>query len=282
MDPIWYVGPPGLLRPVFCPEQDVDVSVERFGGVHQTLSGARTMDVTGRRQTIRMSWNHLETSDYKWLRALNLGELPGPYRMISPLSKNRLTPEASLCKVASGTRRGWYPAAGIGTRVFDYPSALSDASDISMSTKWTNRLTNVSARWDNKNLVTVLPGETVTMSVYTMATSVISIVHFGFDWYDRSSVRVMPSSDSVKSASTGWTRWDFTATAPAGATMARPYLYTADVATDLWLAAAQVEAGSSATSWEVGGGAPVVLLDQLSDVSPIFGLNNVSATFLEA
>jgi hypothetical protein len=277
-DPIWQIGPPGLLKPLFCPEDGVDITVERYGGIHQNLSGARTMDITGRRQKIEMSWHHLEISDYKWLRSLHMGELPGPYRLISPLSKNRLTSEASLCKVASGTRRGWYPEKGTGLRDFSYPSTLTE---ISQSTRWQGRLANWAARWDNKNMVTVIPGEQITFSVY-MKSATAFLVHLGLDWYDRSQLQISPSADSAPNTPTAWTRLSVTATVPANVAMCRPYLYTSNVTDDIYLAAAQLELGAAATSWELGGGAPVVLFDQLSDASARYGYHDLTATFLEA
>lgn len=281
-DPIWQVGPPGQLRELFCPEDDVSITVERFGGIHQNLSGARTMDITGLRQTITMNWEHLDGDDYEWLRALNLRQLPGPYRMISPLVKNRLSPEASLCKVGSGTRRGWIPDKGVGIRSFDYPSAVNAQLTLSQSTMWSNRLAGYAGRWDSKNLVTVFPGELVNFSAYFKGTGAIASVHFGIDWFDKTKTQITPSADEINAITTSWARWDITATVPANAVMARPYIYTSDITQDILLAAAQFEQGSVPTSWVLGGGAPVVLLDQLTDTSPIYGYNTLSATFLEA
>ena len=43
----WYLGPLGDLRPLVCPEPDLSATQVRYGGLHQGLSGARTLDVTG-------------------------------------------------------------------------------------------------------------------------------------------------------------------------------------------------------------------------------------------
>ena len=278
MEPIWQLGPAGNLRPLICPERDVDVTSVRHGGIHENLSGARVMDVTGHRQNITMSFSYLTPAEARWLRALHFRQLPGPYRLLSPLHKNRLSPEGSMCKAGTGTRRGIIPEKGVLTRDFDVPSAFV-GDYLGMSSKWTNRLANWPVRWDSPNRTTVIAGEQLTFSVYQKAAAVFNVT-YGIDWWDRAGA-IVTASSSIKATTTAWSRWSSTITVPAGAVIGRMFAFTANATDALYFAGAQIESGPTATQWEIGGGAPVVVLDQMTEVSPHFGHTTHEITLLE-
>lgn len=279
MAPTWYLGPTGDLRPLTCPETDIDISVIRYGGLHQALSGARSLDVTGHRQKFDFNFNWLEPDEYSWLEAMHLRQVKGPFRLISPLKTNRLTPESSFGFVGAGTAQGASLAGGVATQVYDWPAGVGSGNG--MATKWTNRPAGTPVfRFDDFKRTTVIVGETITASVYLKASTAMT-VSLIVDWWDRTS---QTSSTSVTSASvtTSWTRFSVSATVPAGTHTARFAGYTNNAVPDIYWAAAQFEAAASATPWSIGGGAPVVLLDQLSTISPRYPFYNTTLTLLEA
>jgi hypothetical protein len=283
MTKTWYIGPMGDLRAVRCPEPDISTSVVRYGGVHQGLSGARTMDVTGHRQEIHMDFNHMDYSEWRWLEALHLRHVPGPHYLINPMRKNRLTPESSLCNPRNLGFHGMSVNSGAWTLEYDYPSGASDLGGRCL--RWTGWSSGFTLRWDRYVYIPIFPLETITGSVWMRAETNRGI-QLVFDWYDRTFTQVGSSSATTFSLTSAWQKCAITATAPAGTHSAvlAAIAYSADgpVGVPIRAAAAQVETGSTATSWEMGGAATRVLLDQLETSSPIYPLTNVSMTLLEA
>lgn len=277
-EPIWFLGPAGFLRPLVCPEINIDVTTERYGGVFQALSGARSMDVTGHRRKYSMEFKWMDQEEYAWLNALHLRQLPGPFRLLDPLQKNRLSVESSLAKWGGGMSQGATLTAGVMTQVWDWPSAVSPG--FGLSSKWTNRSGTATLRFDTKHKTTVIAGESITASIY-LKTNVGFTPNFVVDWWDRT---VQIGSTSVLGAvtTTSWQRFTITATVPANATRAVVALYTTNTTAELYVAAPQFEASASATDWEIGGAAPVVFVDQMPAVSPRFPLRNATVTLLEA
>lgn len=277
MDPIWYIGPPGDLRAITCPETNVTATPERYGGVHGGLSGARTMDVTGLRHRYQFQLNWLEEEEFAWLQALHYRQIAGPHRMINPLNRNRLTPESSGASFASGTARGATATNGLGSRVWDWPFLAGVGAQ---STKWSNRSGTSVLRFDDRRKTTIFPLETITGSVWMKSSVGLNGVMV-FDWFNRGA-SLGSSTTQVVALTTSWQRFTLTRTAPAEANLTRLAFYTDVFTPDIYVTAAQVEAGDTATDWIIGGGAPVVLVDQLEVVSPLFPFNNVTATILEA
>ena len=277
-EPIWLIGPAGYMQPFPCPETDVEISTIRYGGIHQGLSGATSLDVTGHRQQFTFDFKYLEQTEYSWLEMLHLRHLRGPFRLISPLKVNRLSPEASSGKVAPGTAYGAYISAGATNRVYDWPVAAGVGLE---STVWTNRPVGTSVlRFDDKKKSTVQVGEVIVGSLYAKASSSMA-ASLVIDWFDRSGTQVGGLTPVAMSMTTSWQRFQVTGTVPAGAYSCRLAAYTATNAPDITFAAAQLELGSTPTAWSLGGGAPVVVIDQLSTTSPYFPLTSCQMTILE-
>src|SRR5690606_1195650 len=110
MDRTWYLGPLGKLRGLVCPERGMSDTSTRYGGIHQGLTGARTMDITGHRREYEFEFVYMEKQDFAWLNALHTRMVPGPFYLIDPRYKNRLSPQAT-------SLRSTYNAANIGLQV---------------------------------------------------------------------------------------------------------------------------------------------------------------------
>lgn len=278
--PVWYLGPTGDLRPLFCPAPDVEMSMVRFGGIHTSLSGSSVVDVLGLRQKFTFNFRFMAPEDYAWLDAMNQRHVPGPFRLINPMKKNRLTPEGSFSKWAAGTAQGVSLASGSGIRAFDWPSAAGTLN--ATTSKWTNRSSGAqTARWDEPRRAAVIPGETIVGSIYLKGSTSINPVNIVIDWWNRTS-QIGSTSVTAASVTTSWQRFQATGVVPAGAHSARFAVYTSVQAPDLYLGPAQLELGSSATSWELGGGGPMVLIDQLTTTSPRFNMRHSTLTLMEA
>lgn len=275
--PIWYLGPLGDLRALVCPEIDIDMTVERYGGSFQSLSGARRSDLTGLRQKFDFNFTYLDQDEFKWYEALYQRLIPGPFRLINPLKKNRLTPESSSGRWGGGTAQGLTLTSGQATMVWDWPTAAGTIGGV--TTKWSGRVANAVFRADYGKFTTMLPLETVTASVYLKATANLNY-NLIIDWYDRLN-HTTSSSIIVAAVTTSWQMFSVTATAPAGTMKAIFAGYSSNTAADVFLGPMQFEAGATATAWELGGGSPVVSVDQLPVTSPRFPYRNISMTLLE-
>lgn len=278
-DPIWYLGPAGDMRALVCPERDIDITVERYGGVFQGLSGARSMTTTGHKQRFKFDFRFLTDEEYAWLDALHHRTVFGLYRLRNPFKTNLLSMQSSLVRTI-GDNRSVQFTSGVAGPVNDWPSAAGNLAN--QSTKWTNRSTGTQVfRVEERYHIPVTVGSPVTFSVYMKASTSLSgsII---IDWYNSARTQIGSSGSVATSLTTSWQRFQVTGTPPAGAVTARGAFLTSATAPDVYLAAAQFEDGSTPTDWEIGGGAPVVLLDQLETVTPRFPYRNTTLSILEA
>jgi hypothetical protein len=274
----WYIGPAGDLKLLVCPEINLSVSDVRYGGVHQAISGARIMDVTGTKQDISLAFTFLDEADYRWLQALQTRHIPGPHRLINPLRKNRLTVQAASLNPQASNRPGVKLSAGAWTWVNDWPSAAGYGM---RSVSWSGRTASSTLKLDAVQGTAIFPLEQITGSVYIKGDSAIASGSLTIDYYDRYGVFLSSATPQAASVTTSWARYTITRTAPVNAATAVLGV-TATATTTMRVAAAQLEAGSSASAWDQGGGAPLVLVDQLPSTSPRFPLMNCSVTLLEA
>lgn len=273
----WYLGPAGDLRALVCPERDVNVSEVRYGGVHQGLSGARTVDVTGVKFQVDFNFSYLTQADYLWLEALHLRHIPGPLYMINPLKKNLLTKESSMCRSAYARLNGIYSADYNNAWQWEnsFPSGPPGVRSVK---RIAVPASTVTLRFDDGYKTPVTVGTTYDFSAYMKSDSA-KTVGFGIAWYDKNHAFLSQAS-SNKSVTTSWARYDYSATAPASAALAVPY-WTSTTNVSFTSTAAQFEVGSSPTSWEFGGGAMCVVVDQMPATSPRFPMRNASLTLLE-
>lgn len=272
----WYLGPPGDLRALVCPERNIDVTELRFGGMHQSLGGARTMDVTGIKKQYQFSWNYLDQADYDWLRALHTRLIVGPHRLVDPLMANRLSLGTSDGNLAPHKYAFYTASAGLLSNQLDYPSGLTGRRCV----RWSDRSASSVLRLDLTKGTDVFPLESITHSVYLKGASAVSVDVF-IAWYDRDFVFISNSSSTTHSVTTSWARYEGTKTAPANAVLGVMTLQ-ATATTTINMAAPQFETGTVATAWGQGGANPLVLIDQLATVSPRYPVSNVTMTLLEA
>lgn len=280
-DPIWYLGPAGDMRPLVCPERDVDITVERYGGVFQGLSGARSMTVTGHKQRFQFELRYLDEDEYSWLEALHFRNIvPQMYRLRNPFKKNMLSPQASMIKTLGDTRTVQFVGGVTVPTSLDWPSAAGNLGNV--STKWINRPGGTSVfRLEDRYNVPVTPGLAVTFSLYMKASGPVT-GSLLIDWHDALGNQIGSSSTVPVVLTTSWQRVSVTGIPMAGGVRARPAFFTAMNSPDISFAAAQFEEGNTPTAWQAGGGAPVVLVDQLETLTPRFPYRNTTLTLLEA
>lgn len=289
----WYLGPLGDLRPLVCPERDVKMTDVRYGGVHQGLSGARTMDVTGHRTDFQFNFTYLDQEEWRWLELLHTRQIPGPHFLVNPFKRNRMSLRATRLELnrSSEFRGGGYsPAAGYAPSL-DFPPGLGYMGRSIKFTSWT--ATTDWIRWDYHRPMPILPTDgSYTLSVYLKSEGGVHTGAFlRTRWFNRNNWMDVASPTAsiihpLPDLTTSWQRYSITGlTPPAGAEDS----VAVGVAIELdaydgfpvYVAAPQFEAGPL-TDWDLGGATAMVLLDQLETTSPRFPMRDASMTLLEA
>lgn len=274
----WHLGPLGDLRPLICPEPGISMSNTRFGGVHQGLSGARTLDLTGLRHTYEFEWTYLDQAEYQWLNALHNRIVPGPLQLINPLIKNRLTTHTARA-VASSLRNA---GVSVGGAAWSYsrswPTAVNLPGRSIQIEGW--GATNLPVRFDQYRPTAVFPSETVTGSlyVYSSAATQGGLV---LDYHDVDGAQIGSGGTFDQPIAAGWQRLQITRQAPANCAGIVLAYVTNLPKTTLRFAAAQLESGTQATAWEIGGGVAEVVVSQLETTTPKFPLRDCTLTLLE-
>lgn len=278
--PTWYLGPLGNLRPLGCPELDVEMNQVRYGGIHQGLTGSRTVDITGTRADYGFEFKNMEKDEWTWLEAMNTRLVPGPFYLLDPMKKNRLTVQA--CQL----RHGVSDAESVSTWLWNFQMTRDKPSAIDLPIQSLYLPAAGSAkpvRFQPVIPTPVLPQETIVGSVYAKS-SVSRSASLLFDYYGPDGTRLTSPSGFSQSVSIGtsWTRLTCSTTVPAAVAGVRFALTTGAPTSNLTLAAPQLESGSTATSWEMGGGGSRVIMDQLKTTSHRFPLRDSSLVLLEA
>lgn len=276
----WFLGPAGDLRALVCPERNVNVSEIRYGGVHQGLSGARTVDVTGVKLQVDLTLPYVDETEYLWLEAMHIRHIPGPLFMINPLKRNLLSKEASMSRTSLFQGPGIFsPTAGF-THNWEWEYSFPSGPPGVRSVKRTGLPgTSVTFNIDDGYKIPVTVGTTYDFSAYMKADS-SKTVAFGIGWFDR-NYGFLSLASSNRSVTTSWTRFDYSATAPASAALAMPF-WTSTTNVSFTSTAVQFEVGSAPTTWQIGGGAMPVVIDQMPTTSPRFPMRDCNLTLLEA
>jgi len=277
----WYFGWLGEMRTLLTPEVGLTNTDERYGGVHQALSGARTVDVTGLRRTYEMDWSYLTDAEVAWLYAFYRRLITQPAYLIDPMKKNLLSEQASTCQLHRNNDLGVQLSSLLVTEFRnDYPTGLPIVG---------NRVPIIVSsnsggffRFDGTDtFIPAFTGEPVTFSVYMRCDSGTVNVSMILDWVDKYGADLTPTN-IAKVVTTTWQRFSITVTPTGSQAGVRPAFVLPSGTLNLRFAAPQVEYASAPTDWEMGGGRSKVLVEQITSQSPRFPLNNISVTLLEA
>lgn len=291
----WYLGPLGHLRELPVPNPGITDTVTRYGGIHQGISGARTVDITGHRGSYVLEWTSLLPEEFDYLRALHLQLIPGPYRIIDPRYKNRLSVQSSTMHAVRGHPTSPMRALGVTVPqsaafqwVNDWPEEVTLGT---RSLRVFNYLTGGAQlyplRLDLGYFVPVFPGETVTFSVYARTEASESHCSLAMDFLDDQLVDIGDSAYPKFTLSQEWQRISVSAVVPGDCVAVSPKITPGqwntpgDEAEPIRLAAPQVESGDTPTSWQLGGGAKTVGIESLSSSSPQYPYQDCTLTLVE-
>ena len=280
--PEWLFGPSGDLRPLPAPDVDVVNTVERFGGVHNAINGARTVDVLGHRANYQFELPYLSLDEYFRLESLYTETIPGPFWLVDPLRKNLVSREAATTRPAD--------AYGRGVSVDPSTGALTWIKVLDSPISWSNRgvrVTNIPEtsriRFDTTTRFPIVAMRPCTASVYVKSDIAVDLNLALVTFYEDLETETItgPSSSVVAGE---WTRISYTFSELAAATSAYLAIDTSGIfgsAEGLEIMTPQVELGTSVTDPALGGGSLRVVIGSMDTVSPRYPLQTVSLELLE-
>lgn len=281
----FYLGPVGRMVALPCPETGLDNTLEKVAARHVSLNAGTTEDIRGfrRKWTVEFPW--LTADDVGYLEAVYTGAIRGPLRLIDPTRRNRLTLAASvstpLPQWANGVR-ALVPTQGVAASVYDV--APPDVSYTSRDGRPITYRTDAPLRWtvpgpdDRLQLdpvigVPVVPGETLTFSVYVRAMTAGTTADVALELVPHAGVAATQVG-ATQAVGDQWERITYSWTPPADAGAVTPRIAVPDAPanTNVLVANAQVEANPTASAWVPGAGCPHVLITELPAKSPIYPL----------
>lgn len=276
-----YLGPLGGMVKIRPPLQGVGTTVKRYGGSHQAITGATTVDITGYRARYPMKWRWLSQAEMEWFEAIHLRHIPGPLRLLLGYKRNRLSRSAGSLGFGARDMAGVTLTAGSAGRSPLWPT---DAPPAGAGLSWSSWAVGNSVQLDRTYPVPVLAGETITASIYVRA-SAADAVRLDLDHYGATGYAGATTGTAVTLTANTWQRLTLTVTPAADVWAVSPTVtVTGQVATNdtLVIAAAQVEAAAMASAWSLGGGAPAVSVDQMPTEAPRSGYTHPELILVEA
>ncbi|GAA2772753.1 hypothetical protein [Saccharopolyspora taberi] len=276
-----YLGPLGRLRPMRAPRQDFEVEASRQGGMHVALSGAVTVDYLGSRRKFPFEWRWLSDVERDYLEALRDRHVRGPLRFVLPgWRSNRLSRAAASVGYGGRDTSAITVTAGNLAPAAVWPDDAPPAGD---ALAWSLWPVSAALRLDRDHPAPILPDETVTASAYVQSTHAVT-VRLVADLRTATGYTAAVTGTDVVLTAGVWSRLTVTVPPTAGVIGLSPSIVptaTPNPNAVLTVAAAQVEAGTEATAWALGGGAPVCSVDSMPVTAARRGQSHPTLTLQE-
>jgi hypothetical protein len=264
----FWLGPAGGLVQVRAPSPDYTTPRIRLGGTHETLAGGLIRDTIGYRRTITLRLPPDQTAEqYSALEALY--ELPlGPYRYLDPTRRNLLTANQS-----SGTDAARDTTGLVVNTQGVISSSTAQAHSGTRSILWdtvtplgaTGRgvTFGTSSTGPDKTWAAVLPSTAYTLSMWARASAAVQMKS-RIDYCDAAGTNLSTINGTPVTLSTSWQQITATGTSPSNVAYALARATNSDTpagAVQVYLDDAQLEEGSTASTWVLGTGVPLMTID---------------------
>lgn len=259
----WYLGPVGALREIPAPLRGLEVARELLGAVTESLGGGRTLYRRAQPRSWPLSWPTLSEDELTYLRAVGLGLVSSPLRLIDPMVRNLLPVQVasggsyrrdtSRFAVTSSTM-GWVP-------VTDPPPAVPVRGAISWVRATTAAATLTLS--DTADRVPLITGRRVRFSTWARGTTIA--VAAAVNAYNAAGSAATTTGTAITLHATEWRYLTVDYTPPADRISAAPVLSAASgqaastVPTTGWQVAFVDRPAEQPQDWTEGGGAPEVL-----------------------
>jgi hypothetical protein len=238
------------------------------------------MDVTGHKYEFGFRWNYMTYADWAWLEALHTRYFAGPFWLVSPLKSNLLSRESAALQLSVNTTHGLETTLSTVVSVVDWPSGVGIPT---YALSITGAGSGGVVTFDEGLGFPAIAGETYNVSMYVKNTVVAGTTGtntFAINWLDVNGAVIGTPTQVTLGQSGSWAQRSLSSVPPAGAVTGFVKMLINTGATYRF-AAPMVNIGASALPWEIGGGASLVVVDQLSTSSPRFPLTDCALTLLE-
>ncbi|HEY2101517.1 MAG TPA: hypothetical protein VGH72_33975 [Pseudonocardia sp.] len=275
---VYLFGPLGRLMPIQVPLEGFSNPVTEFGVLHQPLSGATTKDVFGYKQSFQIPLDALDGPAWSFFEMIFRGAIPGPYYLMDPRRRNRLSATVSANDTVYTADTVWFPSSGalphVAVTSFLLPDKASgrNVQGPGSALSWTP--TAAGTLLAEANPIPVLAGETITFSCYVQAGNpTLELVP-----YDSTGTAHAPWTGTVDE--TGLVdRKHITRRIPLDGSIAavRPQLRASAAGTYTTLGW-QVSDHAGPEPWVLGAGVPQVLVDGLANQGGSGGADYLGGT----
>lgn len=285
----FYLGPLAALREIPAPADPMEVPPTLIGAVHESLSGAVSVDRVAMPRRWAMAWRVLPEDTLTYLAAVGLGLVAGPLRLLDPLVRNRLGRQVATGGSMRRSVDRWaaYDGSSIAwVPLSDPPAGIPVRGAVS----WTlpdlsgTELTVASGREASTGRVPVLPGETVRVSGWARGTTGTGVA-LGADTWDAAGVSVTTEGALTALDATVWSPLSFTYPVPGDGSRpaVSPYLRApaGQPAATVQITGLQVCDATAPDVWTLGGGTPVVIATESTDVYELVDKHSYSMVLRE-
>lgn len=278
--PEWLLGPAGDLRPLPPMEMDVVNNVDRFGGVHTSINGSRTVDVLGFKSRYELEIRHMKPEEYNRLEALYTQQIPGPFYLVDPLRRNLVSRESSSARPSGAGFRGLSAAGG----------ALSWVKASDSPLEWTKRAAewhtfeaDNTVRFDYGRRIPLVSGQPITFSVYANPSEDVQL-RARFQCYVGNQGAGTVSGEDTECPAGEWTRVTVTIPDTENYDEVSPelqFISGGSDSTKIKILGAQAEYADEPTEATLGGGSVLVVFEQMDTTSPYYPYQSAALTLLE-
>lgn len=284
----FHLGPVGALHalPIVERTEQVAATRDQPGGIFTAYDGTRTQQVTGRaRGRWVISWVLLSPTQYAVLSALRAGRLGSPLRLIDPERPNLAHPHIATGGSEERSAEGWW--ASTGTRdwvpISDPPAGVLADGALAWTRPSTAAGDLAPGRTGHSYRYPVLNSQDMRFSQWVRATTGSVTASLGADHFATSGA-LTTVVGAAATVPTSWTELSYLWTPTAGRVAAAPVLRIAagQPATTVQVTGVQVVYGAAGQPWQEGGGAPVVLVESLTELRPGAGEVDTVLTLIEA
>lgn len=283
-DPKFRIGNLDRLLVLPVPSEPVNAAPVRSGATLTGLSGRRTLQTFGMSRSWEFTFRGVTPDELAEIESIYQGNIEAPYYMFDPMRKNLLPAElASARSIQLG--KGYTPSGTVQQNTVMWSTDRTNHPvPQSTSVVQVNTGTNpvVYMRKDTARTEPIISGLTYTYSHYVNHIATPGTVEAFWIWRDKDGVNIgnTAASGGGFNLGAGWHRHTITGTAPAGACYVQTGVW-ANQNNLFQMGPAQLEIGSSATSWVPGYGTPMVAIESFEASYPRFGLVEVQLTIVE-
>jgi hypothetical protein len=172
--PYYLFGGLGRLVPIQVPVEGFSNTITEYGTLHSPLSGEQTKDVFGYKAAFQIPLDALDARAWSYVEMVFRGAVSGPYYLIDPRRRNRLTACLSSSTTVYSPTPVLFPSSGTLGQILAATYLLPDTNGKfsqgpNAAAVWTT--TAAASMLGEAAPIPVIPGETITFSCYVQAGS---------------------------------------------------------------------------------------------------------------